>query len=150
MPLIETLRSPVKTVICMLSFTAPAIDLLLRLYVANVFWKSAQTKIVNMDQTIQLFEYVYQVPILPPAVAAYMATGAELFFPILLVLGLATRFAAISLSVLNVVAVISFPDLHDAGLQQHIVWGIMLLVVLLHGPGKLALSITSSTKNSGS
>ncbi len=138
MALTTTIRNIAKPVIGWLNFASPAIDLVLRLYVANVFWKSGMTKISNMDQTIQLFEYVYQVPILPPAIAAYLATGAELLFPILLVIGLGTRFAALSLSILNVVAVISFPDLHEAGLQQHIVWGIMLLVTLLHGPGKLA------------
>ncbi len=139
MSLITTLGNIVKPAISLLTFATPLIDLVLRVYVANVFWKSGQTKIANMDQTVQLFEYVYSVPILPPFIAAYMATGAELLFPILLVLGLATRFAALSLTVLNIVAVLSFPDLHEAGLEQHIVWGIMLLVTLLHGPGKLAV-----------
>ncbi|MEM7208999.1 MAG: DoxX family protein [Pseudomonadota bacterium] len=139
MAIVTLLRNVLKPSIGWLALATPLIDLVLRLYVANIFWKSGQTKIANMDQTVQLFEYVYQVPVLPPAFAAYLATYAELIFPILLVLGLATRFAALSLTILNIVAVISFPDLNDAGLQQHIVWGIMLLVTLLHGPGKLAV-----------
>lgn len=139
MSLVVTTRNTLKPAINLLTLATPLIDLILRLYIANVFWKSGQTKIANMDQTVQLFEYVYQVPVLPPYLAAYLATGAELLFPILLVFGLATRFAALALTALNIVAVISFPYLNDAGLQQHIVWGMMLLVSLLHGPGKLAI-----------
>ena len=139
MALTNTLRDLINSAIRLVTMASPLIDLVVRLYVANIFWKSGQTKIANMDQTVQLFEYVYQVPVLPPAIAAYLATGAELLFPVLLVIGFATRFAALSLTILNIVAVISFPDLNDAGLQQHIVWGILLFVTLFHGPGKIAV-----------
>jgi putative oxidoreductase len=55
------------------------------------------------------------------------------------VFGLATRPAAAILFVFNIIAVISYPELNAAGLEQHKVWGLMLLVILLHGPGKLSL-----------
>ena len=76
---------------------------------------------------------------LPPHVAACFGTGAEIFLPVLLALGIGTRFAAIALFVFNIVAVISYPDLSDAGIKDHMLWGALLLVTLVYGPGKLAL-----------
>lgn len=122
-----------------LAFLSPIADLLLRLWVANVFFKSGLTKIASMDTTVMLFTYEYQVPILSPAIAAYLATFIELTFPVLLALGLGTRFAAFVLFAFNIMAVVSYPDLGPAGVEQHQVWGLMLLVTLLHGPGKLSV-----------
>ncbi|HTN93836.1 MAG TPA: DoxX family protein [Gallionella sp.] len=112
-------------------YLAPLMDLGLRLYLANVFFKSGWTKIQSWDSTLYLFSDVYSVPLLPPDVAAYMATGAELGLSVLLVLGLFGRFAAAGLSILNVVAVISYADLSEAGLNQHLSWGILLGVLLI-------------------
>lgn len=122
-----------------LTFLSPLVDLTLRLWVANVFWKSGLTKIQSMDSTIMLFTHEYQVPILSPEMAAYLGTFTELVFPVLLVLGLGGRFAAFVLFVFNIVAVISYPTLEAAGVEQHQIWGLMLLVTLLHGPGKLSV-----------
>lgn len=121
------------------NFLAPLGDLILRLWVAQAFWVSGLTKIQSFDTTIQLFENEYQVPLLPPVVAAYAGTFTELFFPVLLVLGLGGRLAALVLFVFNIIAVISYPELNGAGLFQHQAWGLGLLIVLLHGPGKLSL-----------
>jgi putative oxidoreductase len=115
------------------------LDLGVRLYLANVFWKSGVNKFQSWDSTIALFENEYQVPLLSPYAAAVLGTGAELVLPVLLAFGLGGRFAAFALSVFNVVAVISYPDLNEVGLKDHIYWGILLLVPLFHGPGKLAL-----------
>jgi putative oxidoreductase len=112
-------------------YLAPAFDLGLRLLLADVFLKSGLTKIKNWDSTLYLFNDVYSVPLLPPDVAAYLATSAELGLPILLVLGLFGRFAAAGLFILNAVAAISYPDLSEAGLNQHVYWGLMLTVLLL-------------------
>jgi putative oxidoreductase len=122
-----------------LAFAAPLLDLGIRLIVANVFWKSGLTKIASWDTTIALFENEYAVPLLPPEVAALLGTGVELFFPVLLVLGLGSRFAAFVLFVFNIVAVISYPDIGEVGLRDHQTWGLLLLVTLLHGPGALSL-----------
>ena len=122
-----------------LTFLAPVADLVVRLWVANVFWKSGLTKIQSIDTTILLFTYEYEVPVLPPEVAAYLATFSELGFAALLAFGLAGRFSALALFILNAVAVISYPGLNDAGLIQHQLWGLLLLVSLTHGPGKLSL-----------
>jgi len=122
-----------------LDFLTPLGDLVIRLWVAQAFWMSGLTKIQSFDTTIQLFENEYQVPLLPPVVAAYAGTFTELFFPLLLALGLGGRFAALVLFVFNIIAVISYPELNPAGLFQHQAWGLALLIVLLHGPGKLSL-----------
>jgi putative oxidoreductase len=112
-------------------YLAPMMDIGLRLYLANVFFKSGLTKIQSWDSTLYLFSDVYAVPLLPPDAAAYLATGAELGLSVLLVLGLFGRFAAAGLSILNVVAVISYADLSEAGINQHLSWGILLGVLLV-------------------
>lgn len=118
---------------------SPVLDLAIRVFIAIVFFKAGLTKIASWDSTVALFENEYMVPLLPPALAAFMATCAELGFPVLLVLGLGTRFAALGLFVLNIVAVISYPDIGEVGLKDHQMWGLFLLVSLLHGPGALSL-----------
>jgi len=118
---------------------APLADLAVRLFVAAVFFQSGLTKIANWDSTLALFENVYAVPLLPPALAAFVGTGVELVFPVLLVLGAGTRFAAFVLFVFNIVAVVSYPDLGAAGLKDHQLWGLLLAVTLLHGPGAVSL-----------
>ena len=108
-------------------------------FAAAVFFQSGLTKTANWASTVSLFENEYAVPLLPPELAAYLGTGVELFFPVLLVLGLGTRFAAFVLFVFNIVAVVSYPDLGAAGLKDHELWGLLLAVTLLHGPGALSL-----------
>jgi len=113
-------------------YLAPVFDLGLRLFLANVFFKSGLTKIQNWDSTLYLFSDVYQVPGLNPELAAYLATGAELGLPVLLVAGLFGRFATAGLFILNLVAVISYyAELSEAGLNQHLYWGILLAVLLI-------------------
>ena len=121
---------------------AHVLDLGIRLYVAEVFFRSGLVKIRNWDGTLYLFANEYRVPLLPPELAAWLGTFGELFFPPLLALGLAARFAALSLSVVNVVAVIAFWHVlsgNQAALMSHLYWGLLLLVTLCHGPGKIAL-----------
>jgi len=122
-----------------LTFAGPALDLLIRLWVANVFWKSGLTKIMSWDSTLALFAYEFQVPLLPPEVAAPLAAGIELTFPVLLALGLGARLSALALFLFNLMAVISYPGLSEVGLKDHTYWGLLLLVTLLHGPGKLSI-----------
>jgi putative oxidoreductase len=115
------------------------VSLVIRLYVADVFWKSGMTKIASWDTTLALFENEYSVPLIPSDVAAVLGTGAELIFPVLLAVGLGTRFAAFSLFVFNIVAVISYPDLSEAGRAEHFYWGLLLLVPLFYGPGRISI-----------
>lgn len=117
----------------------PAFDLALRYWVASVFFQSGLTKIQSWDSTLALFEYEYEVPILSPVLAAWSGTAVELLVPVVLVLGFITRPAAILLFVVNYVAAISYPDISAAGVKDHIIWGVMLAVTALHGPGRWSL-----------
>jgi putative oxidoreductase len=117
----------------------PFFALAIRLYVARVFFASGLVKVMSWSSTLALFENEFHVPLLSPAAAAYLGTAAELGLPVLLVLGIGTRFAAVALFVFNIVAVISYPDLSDAGLKDHMLWGALLLVTLVYGPGKIAV-----------
>jgi putative oxidoreductase len=117
----------------------PVIALGFRLYVARVFFASGIVKLGNWDGTLALFASEFHVPVLSPHLAAVLGTAAELSLPLLLVLGLGTRFAALALFAFNVVAVISYPDLSDAGLKDHVLWGTMLAVTVLYGPGRFAV-----------
>lgn len=113
---------------------APA-SLLARLYLANVFFSAGLTKLRDWDSTLFLFEEEYNVPLLPYELAAYLGTFGELVFPVLLVLGFLTRFSAIALSVVNVVAVISLTDIPVAALYLHMIWGLLLLQSVIYGGG---------------
>lgn len=117
----------------------PLAALAARIYIAYVFFLSGLTKIRDWETTVALFTDEYKVPFLSPQVAAVMGTGGELVLPVLLVLGLGGRFAALGLSVVNIVAVISLSEIAPAALQQHITWGVLLAGLALFGCGKYAL-----------
>jgi putative oxidoreductase len=106
----------------------------MRLWVASVFWKSGMTKLSSWESTVALFADEYQVPILPPELAAYMGTAVELTAPILLVVGLGTRFAALSLLIMT--AVIEFTYMH---FDEHVIWALMLSLIFLQGAGKASI-----------
>ena len=121
---------------------AHVVDLGIRIYVAKVFLLSGLTKIRDWDATLALFQDEYHVPLLPPALAAVLGTFGELVFPIFLVIGLGTRFAAFGLFFVNAMAVISYWHVLstlEPALAQHFFWGTLLLVPLTYGPGRLAL-----------
>ena len=109
-----------------------------RLFVGHAFFLSGLTKLRDWDITLALFADEYQVPLLSPELAAVSGTAGELVLPVLLVLGLAGRFAAAGLFVVNIVAVISLMEIAPAALQQHQFWGCLLLAVMLWGAGRLS------------
>jgi putative oxidoreductase len=117
----------------------PLLLLGFRLYVARVFFMSGLTKIHDWSVTLALFTNEYHVPLLPPALAAVMGTATELGMPVLLALGLATRFGAFVLFFFNIIAVVSYAALPDIAIKDHILWGTMILVILFCGPGKISL-----------
>jgi len=130
-----------KRILAWLAPATPLLDLWIRWDVASAFFRSGLTKIDSWDKTVFLFQEEYHVPLLPPDAAAALGTFGELFFPPLLLLGLAGRFSALSLSFVNIVAVISYWHVlggNEAALASHYYWGLLLLVTLLHGPGKLS------------
>jgi putative oxidoreductase len=117
----------------------PLAQLAARLYIAQVFFLAGLSKLRDWGSTLALFEDEYRVPLLPPELAAVLGTGGELVLPLLLALGLAGRFAAAGLSVVNVVAVISLAEIAPAALVQHQLWGVLLALLLLWGPGRWSL-----------
>jgi putative oxidoreductase len=84
---------------------------------------------------VALFTDEYKVPLLSPTVAAVLGTAGELVLPVLLVVGLAGRFSAIGLFVVNAVAVIALTEIAPAALQQHILWGALLAALAIYGLG---------------
>jgi putative oxidoreductase len=107
-----------------------------RVGAAAVFWNSAMTKLANWDTTIELFTDEYKVPLLPPEFAANLALSIELTTPVLLVLGLFTRAAAlVLLGMTTVIEIFVYPQ----AWPTHIQWAAMLLVLLCRGAGKLSL-----------
>ncbi len=137
--LVRTLRAPAFRGLRALESLQPLALLAARFYVALVFLRSGLTKLRDWDITLALFTDEYQVPLLPPELAAWLGTGGELILPVLLVLGLGGRLAALGLFVLNAVAVISLMSVPDAALQQHVFWGSLLLGLLLWGPGRWSI-----------
>lgn len=116
------------------------LSLVARVAVANVFWTSGQTKVDGFlhisDNTFYLFAEEYKVPLLPPDVAAYMSTIAEHVFPVLLIVGLASRLSALAL--LGMTLVIQ-TFVYPSGWPEHIFWATALLVIIARGPGAVSL-----------
>ena len=108
----------------------------LRLAVATVFWNSGMTKLADWNATLSLFTDEYQVPLLPPELAANLAFAIEVTTPVLLVLGLLTRAAAlVLLCMTTVIEIFVYPQ----AWPTHIQWAAMLLVLLCRGAGSFSL-----------
>ena len=128
---------------CIFVFLTPFGDLFIRVWVARVFLLAGLTKIQTWDTTVFLFSSEYNVPLLSPYWAAMSGTIVELVVPVLLLIGLFGRLPAVILFFFNIVAVVSYPYLlteqGTVGLNDHFYWGILLMVIMLHGPGKISL-----------
>jgi putative oxidoreductase len=127
-----------------LDMLQPAFALASRVYVSWVFLKSGYLKVSDWESTLALFEYEYRVPLLSPALAAVVGTAGELIFPTLLILGLFGRLSALALQAVNVLAVISYAHVlyqqgFAAAIGQHYLWGYMLMVLAVYGPGAWSL-----------
>jgi putative oxidoreductase len=122
-----------------LASLAPLAALAARLWVARIFWYAGLVKLQSMSATVALFRYVYQVPLFSPVWAAYLGTGIELVFPVLLVLGIAGRFTAAFLFLYNIITIISYPQMGIAGILDQVPWGIFLLYLTIYGPGSLSI-----------
>lgn len=129
------------------------IALLARFSIAAVFWNSGQTKVEGLslnvisgefqlgwphlsDSAIALFRDEYKLPFLPPGLAAPMAATAEHVLPVLLLLGLATRFSALGLLVMTlVIQLFVYPGAY----ATHGTWAAVLLYLVARGPGLLSV-----------
>ncbi|MDZ4853331.1 MAG: DoxX family protein [Nitrospirota bacterium] len=122
-----------------LEWLIPVFDLSVRLYLAHIFWTGGMVKLSSWISTVMLFTMIYDVPLLSPEHAAYLATTIELGGSVLLAIGLGGRWAALSLFGLNIVATMSYGQLSEAALQEAFYWGILFLYFVLHGPGLLSV-----------
>jgi putative oxidoreductase len=125
--------------------------LLARFAVGMVFFRSGLTKVDWNTWTIApstyfLFANEFKVPVIPPELAAMMATSLELTAPILLWLGLLTRPAALAL--LAMVLVIQ-TFVYPGSYVEHGLWAVALLVLVKFGPGRLALDSLLTRENAG-
>jgi putative oxidoreductase len=118
---------------------ADVVALAARVFPAVVFWQSARTKVEGFsikDSTWFLFEHVYALPVIPPAIAAVLATVAEHVLPVALVLGLFARASAFGLLVMTaVIQLFVFPE----AWVTHGLWAAALLVVVAQGPGRVSM-----------
>jgi putative oxidoreductase len=126
-----------------IDFLIPLGHLLIRLWLAQIFFNAGLVKIENWDTTLYLFSNEYHVPLLPPNVAAVIATFVELVWPVLLILGLGGRYMYFILFVYNAIAAASYPFLWTAagysGLQFHINWALLIMMLIFYGSGKLSV-----------
>ena len=129
------------------------IAFLARFSIAAVFWKSGQTKVEGFAidlisgtfqlgtpklaaSTLPLFRSEYHVPLLSPEVAAPMAAFAEHFFPVLILVGFATRFSALALIGMTlVIQLFVYPDAYPT----HGTWIALLLLLVAKGPGRVSI-----------
>ncbi len=129
------------------------IALLGRFSVAAIFWKSGQTKVQGFaidivsgeftlgmprlsDSAVALFRDEYKLPLIPPELAAPMAAFAEHLFPLLILIGLATRFSAAALLVMTLtIQLFVYPD----AWPTHGVWAAVLVFLMAKGPGVFSL-----------
>ena len=111
-------------------------EIFLRAGPALVFWRSGQQKLASWDTTLLLFREEYRVPVLPPELAATIATGVEHVAPVMLVLGLSARLgAALMLGMTMAIQLFVYPESYPS----HILWAGPLLYILLRGPGVLSV-----------
>ena len=115
------------------------VAILARVIIGLVFWNSGRTKVDGFaikDTTFFLFQEEYKVPLIPPDIAAYMATLSEHIFPILLWLGLAARFSATALLIMTlVIQTFVYPEAY----VTHGLWAVALLFIMMNGPGVLSI-----------
>jgi putative oxidoreductase len=128
-------------------YGAPVVDLLIRLALFRVFFWSGLVKIHDWPGTVQLFQYEYMVPVLPPDLAAVLAAACELGASSLVLIGLFCRMAALPL--LGMSMVIQFvlgavnPAYNDL---EHYLWMVLLLSVIVRGPGLFSLDTLLRTR----
>lgn len=113
-----------------------AIQLAGRAALAGVFWRSGQVKIASWEQTVSLFRDEYQVPLLPPELAAWLAAAVELTCPVLLLFGVAARLGAATLLGMTLVIQIF---VYPTNWPEHLMWASLLLLVFTRGAGALSV-----------
>lgn len=115
------------------------IALCARVFPAAVFWQSGQTKVAGFHlkpSAVALFQNEYQLPVIDPTAAAYLSAVGEHVLPVLLVLGLATRFAALGLLFMTAVIEIF---VYPLAWPTHGVWATCFVLLIARGPGEVSV-----------
>lgn len=125
-----------------------------RVWVSWQFLKSGWLKVSDWGSTLELFRSEYQVPLLPPSVAAVAGAAGEIVFPLLLIVGAFTRVGALGLFAVNLFAVVSYwhvlgQEGFEAALAQHVLWGFMTLVICAFGAGRFSADHLMAKRNAG-
>ncbi len=141
---LESATKPLEHLARLLDPLQSVIALGTRWYVSWQFLKSGWLKVSDWSGTLDLFRHEYHVPLLPPVLAAVTGAFGELFFSILLVLGVAGRVGPLGLFAVNLMAVISYRQVllaegYEAALGQHILWGFMLAMLAVYGLGSITV-----------
>ncbi|HEY9163238.1 MAG TPA: DoxX family protein [Magnetovibrio sp.] len=113
--------------------------LLARLAMAAFFLRAGQTKVNGFElssSAVYLFKEEYNLPLLSPLSAAWLAVGAEHLFPLLMIIGLATRLSALALLGMTIVIEVF---VYPASWPDHLMWAVLLLFIAARGPGPFAL-----------
>jgi putative oxidoreductase len=144
MNIIDRYTSLVATSARVFSVLQSPFSLAVRLWVSWQFLISGYLKITAWENTLFLFQNEYRVPLLPSDVAAVVGTFGELFFPMLLIAGIASRLSAVGMFAVNAMAVVAYAHVllsegFEAALAQHVLWGFMLMGLAIYGPGRLSL-----------
>jgi putative oxidoreductase len=116
------------------------LSLVARFAIAAIFFMSGRTKVSGFltltPSAYELFRTEYKLPLVPPEIAAHIAAYSEHLFPLLLVLGLLSRFSAFALlGMTTVIEVFVYPD----AWPTHLSWAGLLLIIIARGAGKLSL-----------
>lgn len=121
----------------------PMGDLIIRYWVAKLFFFNALAKFPSWQSTVLSFTYEHELPALLDKTVPTVVTWLSLVFSVFLLLGLGGRLPALFLFILNLIAVATSPVLFTTAghfvLSLHVYWGLMLMILMLHGPGKLSL-----------
>lgn len=123
---------------------SPLLDLAIRLFMANIFFKSGWLKFKNFlngdwGSTVYLFQDIHPIPGVPAHIAAVAGTAGELVLPVLLALGLFGRFGAAGLLIMTLTIQYLVPASYDIASPEHYYWMLLLAVALIKGPGAISL-----------
>ncbi len=128
---------PLKIICCcsyLLSFLSPFVNLIVRLYLANIFIKAGLTKIDDWEATLFLFENEYQVPFLPYTLAAILSVIMELLVAPMLALGLATRYSSILLFIMTFIINYTYQEA-----AENYYWMLLFATLITYGGSFISL-----------
>jgi putative oxidoreductase len=128
------IKAYIRIILFVEKYLGSLLFLIIRLWIAQVFWHSGTCKMQSWVTTLMLFKNEYKVPFLSPEFSAYSTTSIEIICPILLALGLASRLAVIPMLVVTTVIQCTY-----LCSNEHLYWAMLLGLILCFGPGRLSL-----------